>query len=313
MSADRPSPPAELSHLAKQRARARGERDFATADRLKAEIESAGWKMVDFGHDYRLEPAHPPNVEVDGTIRYGSSAGVPSRLDELDSAAVSVVLVSPIEPPADLPAGTQLISVIPEPAQELPAPAEATEVLAAAVPLGLAAAWNAGLRRAVGRSVVLVAPGSGLGRQELDQMLAALEAESVAVAGSHGLRSRDLRRWEPAPAGEVDALDAEALAFRRSDARARGPLDERLATTRLLAAWWSLVLRDEGPGQPARRAIATHAPLSRRNASEETVPPDRQARRDLYRLIDRFGSRYDLLREPIRPTAASAKDRHQRR
>ena len=36
------------------------------------------------------------------------------------------------------------------------------------------------------------------------------------------------------------------MAFRRADAAARGPLDERFRFYRNLDIWWSLVLRDEG-------------------------------------------------------------------
>ena len=46
------------------------------------------------------------------------------------------------------------------------------------------------------------------------------------------------------------------MAFRRADAADRGPLDERFRFYRNLDIWWSLVLRDEGEGEPPRRAVA---------------------------------------------------------
>jgi cysteinyl-tRNA synthetase len=45
--AEREDAPAEVVALAVRRAAARRERDFATADRLRAEIEAAGWEMRD--------------------------------------------------------------------------------------------------------------------------------------------------------------------------------------------------------------------------------------------------------------------------
>ena len=57
-------------------------RDWAEADRLREEIEAAGWKVVDRGTDFALSPAAPPDVEDDVGVRYGASANVPSRLDE---------------------------------------------------------------------------------------------------------------------------------------------------------------------------------------------------------------------------------------
>jgi cysteinyl-tRNA synthetase len=46
--------PAELIELADARARARAERDFAGADRLRAEIEERGWEVQDVAEGYRL-------------------------------------------------------------------------------------------------------------------------------------------------------------------------------------------------------------------------------------------------------------------
>jgi cysteinyl-tRNA synthetase len=56
------TPPDAVVDLARARAEARAARDFATADRLRAEIEAAGWRIVDRGTDFSLEPAHPPDL-----------------------------------------------------------------------------------------------------------------------------------------------------------------------------------------------------------------------------------------------------------
>jgi len=93
------------------------------------------------------------------------------------------------------------------------------------------------------------------------------------------------------------------LTFRASDGRARAPVDEGFSDPELLAAWWSLVLRDApggtdevadgGDAQPGpRRAVAI-----RTVESADDAPPrdDRATRRDRYRLIDRFAGREDLL------------------
>ena len=48
--------PAELHELARRRQEARAARDFATADRLRAELESAGWDVRDDPGGYRLVP-----------------------------------------------------------------------------------------------------------------------------------------------------------------------------------------------------------------------------------------------------------------
>jgi cysteinyl-tRNA synthetase len=49
--------PAEISALAEQRWAAKKAKDFATADKLRAEIQAAGWQMLDGKDGYKLEPA----------------------------------------------------------------------------------------------------------------------------------------------------------------------------------------------------------------------------------------------------------------
>ncbi len=310
---ERTGAPAEIASLAEERAAARRERDYATADRLKSEIEEAGWRVIDAGDGYRLVPAHPPNVVEDGVVRYGSSAGVVSLLDEPPSAPVTIVLPDGASV-TDPPARAHFVRVGAQPLEG--GAKDGSEVVRTAGSLGLAADWNIGIRRSVGEVVVLLAPGVSVGEEAVGRLSGALAEASVAVAGADGLSSADLRRWLPAPAGEVDALGPSVLAFRRADARDRGPLDERFIDPLRLAVWWSLVLRDEGTDRPPRRALALELAISR---PEEAGPPsgveqrDRAARRDFYRLIDRFGRRFNLLREPVRPTAASARARRQRR
>ncbi len=122
----------------------------------------------------------------------------------------------------------------------------------------------------------------------------------MAVAGGWGIVSDDLRTFRDAPPGEVDAIEGYCLAFRRADFVARGPLDERFRFYRNLDIWWSLVLRDEGEAAVPRRAVRTQPlPLERHeHRGYASLPPaerDRLSKRNFYRIIDRFGSRRDLL------------------
>ena len=78
-----------------ERRAARAERNWAEADRLKAEIEAAGWKIVDRGRAFSLTRAHPPDLEDEGVVRYGWSGSVPSVLGEPASTAATVVRAVP--------------------------------------------------------------------------------------------------------------------------------------------------------------------------------------------------------------------------
>jgi hypothetical protein len=347
-------PPAEITHLVRQRTEARARRDWAAADSLKVEIEAAGWKVVDHGGRTSVSRAAPPTVEMNGEVRYGSAGAVPSRLQEPpDSPWTAIVLAS--EAPervsrllaglrAHAPDGTQVVVVANDPSEPQQAalsagsPDRATiggrevEVLRTTTRLGHAAALNIGLRRTAGE-LVLLADGSAwpIG-DALAPLADALRNNEVAVAGAFGLATAEPGRLrssalEPSDGREVGALLAGWMAFRRTDYVALGPLDERFVTPAWLDVWWSLRLRagedpdwtdddaaerEEGdaaepkaaerpaaPGDagaelpPPRRAMRLDLPLDR---EELPWPPDRSrlGRRNMYRVLDRWGWREDL-------------------
>jgi hypothetical protein len=304
--------PEDVLSLAHDRAAARGEKNWAEADRIRAEIEAAGWKVVDRGTDFALEPAHAPTVEDDGIVRYGSSDAVPSRLDEPDSGVATVVLVA-TEWPTDVdralaalrafaPAGTSFVAVAdgpsPEQDEALPPEEGGVEVVRTSVRLGTAAAWNIGIRRSTGPAVIVVDTSIEPTGDIVSPLVSALEDATVGVAGGFGIVSDDLRKFEAAPAGDVTAIEGYAIAFRRADAAERGPLDERFRFYRNLDIWWSLVLRDEGEESEPRRALAVAIPVTRHEHRDWTATPEperaRLSKRNYYRIIDRFGSRRDL-------------------
>jgi cysteinyl-tRNA synthetase len=317
----RPRIPDEVLAAAHARSRARAARDWSEADRLRAEIEAAGWRIVDTGTDFALSPTAPADVQDDGRVRYGASRNVPSRLDEPASGLATVVLIA-TDHPDDLdrtmraltghaPAGTSVVVVADAPSDdqaaalgrlanddthaELP-----VEVVWTSERLGHGAATNIGLRRASASIVVLLDTSVEPTGDLVTPLVGALADPTVAVVGGWGIVSGDLRRFDDAPPGDVDAIEGYCLAFRRDDGRDRGPLDERFRFYRNLDIWWSLVLRDEGEGNAPRRAVAIAGLPAVRHEHRgwASVPDDertRQSKRNFYRIIDRFGSRYDLL------------------
>jgi GT2 family glycosyltransferase len=306
--------PDDVLTLAHQRSAARAAKDWPEADRLRGEIEAAGWKVVDRGTDFALQPAHPPTVEDAGVVRYGSSDAVRSRLQEPDTGDATVVLVA-TDWPDDVsralagvrthaPSGTAVVVVADAPdeaglgALETLADAGGVEVVRTSERLGTGAAWNIGIRRAGGRVVVVLDTSVEPTGDIVTPLGAALDDPTVAVAGGFGLTSSDLRRFEETGPGEATAIEGYAMAFRRSDAAAVGPLDERFRFYRNLDIWWSLALRDAGEGTPARRAVVVPIPATRHehrgwtSVSEEERT--RLSKRNFYRILDRFGDRRDL-------------------
>jgi cysteinyl-tRNA synthetase len=305
--------PDEILGLAHDRAAARAARDWPAADRLRAEIEAAGWRVVDRGTVFALEPAHPPTVADGEVVRYGSSGAVPSRLEEPAIGVATVVIVA-TDWPADVaravaavraaaPDGTGIVVVADGPSPDADAALGAladgpVEIVRTTERLGTGAAWNIGLRRSVAPVVIILDASVEPTGDIVGPLVAALEDPTVGVAGGFGIVSPDLRRFEDGGPGDVTAIEGYAIAFRRADAAARGPLDERFRFYRNLDIWWSLVLRDEGEGSEPRRALAVPIPAIRHEHRGWTSLPeaerDRLSKRNFYRIIDRFGPRRDL-------------------
>jgi hypothetical protein len=358
---DSPSPagpPAEITHLVRERTEARARRDWQKADELKAQIEAAGWRVVDHRGRSSVSLAAPSSVDVDGELRYGSGSAVPSLIDLPATATWTVVMVASEQPErvsglldalrAHAPAGTQVVVVANDPSDaqvaalgpDAPDRAQigglAPEVLRTSTRLGYAAALNIGLRRSAGELVLVTDTTARPTGDALGPLAAALADPAVAAAGAFGLESVEagplrpnaLRRLEAGATSEATseatALEAGWLAFRRSDYRDLGPLDEHFVTPSWLDVWWTLRLRagvepegaeyvepaeraadDDGESvAPAAEESSVEFPAPRRAVrialpiehEEVAWPPDRSRlnRRNMYRVLDRFGWREDL-------------------
>jgi hypothetical protein len=316
--------PPEVWEAAKQRSLARDARDYADADALRAQIEAAGWRVVDTGTSFRLEPI-PADVDVAGEIRYGSSESVPSRLDVAAVGLATVVLVASADAAetrraldalaASVPDGVDIVLVadgLSDRALEglrsedlAGRSGPPVELVRTSVVLGQGAALNIGVRCARAPIIVVLDPCIVPTGDVVSPLVATFADASVAIAGPLGLTTADLRRFdERTVAAGSEPVDAAAIqgylmAFRRTDAIARGPLDEGFRFYRNLDIWWSLALRDEGEGSAPRRAVVVpELPLTRGEPRAWTATPpaerERLSKRNFYRILDRFRARADL-------------------
>lgn len=307
--------PAEIEAAAEARAAAREAHDWATADRLRRDIEAAGWKVVDAGVSYHVEPAHPPDVVVGDAVRYGRSDAVPSLLEAPPTRAATAIVVAREDAAAVARAARALLDHTPGDADvvivadglpdrsiELIGASRCArlEIVRTSAVLGDGACLNIGARRAAGRVVVVVDASIEATGDILGPLISALEDPCVAVVGPIGLVSTDLRHFEQvAVMGPATAIEGSVMAFRREDVGGPGPFDEAFRSDAYLDAWWSLVLRDEGPDSPAREArVVSGLPLIRHDvaatAERLVAEHDRQSKRNFYRLLARFRGRLDL-------------------
>ena len=237
---------------------------------------------------------------------------VPSRLDEEPAHDFSVVVVSGGWPEdlerlaASLARGCagqdyELVVV----ANAAPALAEAAAHLAAegAVPVrglrftqhvGYAAAANAGIAQALGRTVVLALTSVEATGDFLEPLAGELAASAVGVAGPWGLTTRDLRTFEEQTSGPVHAMQGYCMAFRRADLARVGLLDPGYKFYRNADIDWSLRWLDHG-----FEIRALDLPLLRHvhREWEELEPAQREkkSRDNFARLLRRWRDRTDLV------------------
>ena len=266
--------------------------------------------MVDRGFDYRLEPASPPSIEIGGEIRYGQSKDVPSRLGEPPTGLATVIFLASHDAAENrrslvalegaVPAGVDVVVVAD--GVDLEAGTR-HEIVRTSAPLGRGAALNIGVRRARSEIVIALDPSVNPSGDVVTPLVEALRDASVGVAGPVGLVSPDLQRFEEVVPStgplDVTAIGGGLMAFRRADAAERGPIDEAFRDPGYLDVWLSLVLRDEGEGSPARRAVAVPGLAIERlgPAAPQTGRAAQRARlskRNFYRVVDRFRTRLDL-------------------
>ena len=273
--------PPEIIALAESRAAARRARDWTRADALRAEIEAAGWRVVDSGTMYDLGRLAPPDLVEGDLVRYGCSSSIPARFDEAPVGVASVVLVATDWPDdlartlralaAHAPAGTQVVVVANHPSEEqaaaLAALASPDSAHDAPLAMDVEIVWTSTRLGWAGGGPQRRHPARGraggdphghsvepVGDLVTELATALFEDATVAVTGPFGLVSTDMRRFGDAPdgSGDVDAIEGYALAFRRADYVRCGPLDEHFVFYRNLDVLW-LVLREARP-QTGRRA-----------------------------------------------------------
>src|SRR5213080_1393924 len=163
-------------------------------------------------------------------------------------------------------------------------------------PLGFSAAVNAGIDAAAGDIVVLFDPGVELKGDAVSPLLEALSDPTVMVAGPFGLRaSGTMKEFEATQGPEVDAIEGYCMAFRRADAIAIDGFDPRFRFYRIADVEFSFRLRDRGGRAVALAGLPLEKHEHRLWESTEPRERDRLSKRNMYRFLDRWRDRKDLL------------------
>ncbi|HLQ62881.1 MAG TPA: glycosyltransferase [Candidatus Acidoferrales bacterium] len=163
-------------------------------------------------------------------------------------------------------------------------------------PVGFAAAVNAGLEAAAGEAVILCDPGVEFSGDVAGPLLAALAQPDVKLAGAFGVRGQgSLKEFGEHPGPEVDAVEGYCMAFRRADALAAGGFDPWFRFYRIADIEFSFRMRAAGGRALVVPNLPVHKHAHRLWEAAEPAERDRLSKRNLYRFLDRWGKRADLL------------------
>ncbi|OLB99200.1 MAG: hypothetical protein AUI15_09365 [Actinobacteria bacterium 13_2_20CM_2_66_6] len=174
--------------------------------------------------------------------------------------------------------------------------AERLRVVTLKARLGFSAAVNAGIDAAAGDIVVLFDPGVELKGDAVSPLLEALSDPTVMVAGPFGLRaSGTMKEFEATQGPEVDAIEGYCMAFRRADAIAIDGFDPRFRFYRIADVEFSFRLRDRGGRAVALAGLPLEKHEHRLWESTEPRERERLSKRNMYRFLDRWRDRKDLL------------------
>ncbi len=285
----------EAEGLLAERVARRRDKDFAAADALRERLRVGGWDVVDSAQGSELQALKaPPSLEKPPvaravtllTVVHGWKPDVERWLLSVFTHCKADFEAVIVDNSADVRIAAWLESRA----------AERLRSIRLDPPLGFAAAVNAGIEAAAGEVIVLFDPGIELKGDAVSPLIDALADPSVVVAGPYGLRGQGtMKEFAESVGPEVDAIEGYCMAFRRTDAQALEGLDPRFRFYRIADIEFSFRLRARGG-----RAIAVPGvPLEKHEHRlwETTEPQERErlSRRNMYRFLDRWGERADLL------------------
>ncbi|GER86041.1 hypothetical protein KDW_02030 [Dictyobacter vulcani] len=310
----RPGIPEEILALSHERDLLRRKGQYDRADLLKQQLEEAGYVVKDNPHGAHLVIL--PSIFVDGT-QYRTVRQLPSLLDEADLCTFSVNVLAQnsseqtrrcVESVLQYAGNADIEIILVDNASQDGSDiwAEALQhrdsrvhVLRSTRKIGIAEARNIGLQQSRGTYILLLDTNVELTGDIFTPLARTLSNPEVGLTGLRGLHTDDLRHFEESEEVEVEAIDQQCMAFKRSLLKQTGLLDEGYRYPWYMDIDFSFAIRDLGVTavRTADLPLVAHPLLE--NSKLSDAERTRLSKRNFYRYLSKWGDREDLLPEGL--------------
>ncbi len=310
----RPGIPADILALSHERDLMRRRGQYERADELKRQIEDAGYVVKDNPHGAHLVIL--PSIEVGGKV-YRTARQLPSLLDEPDTCTFSVVIQAQNNYDQARRCVESVLRFCDESEIELVlvdnASKDSIDLWAEALTyqeprlrflrvtrtMGVAEAYNVGLKQSRGRYILLLNTSVELTGDIFTPLEQTLANGEVGITGLYGLHTDDLRHFTESQQAEVEVIDGQCMAFRRKLLKKAGLFDERYRHPPYMDVDFNFAMRDQG----AQVIVTPDLPVTCHHDAQDTGISDtervRLAKRNFYRFLEKWGDRDDLLLDEI--------------
>ncbi len=308
----RPGIPADILALSHERDLLRRRGQYARADILKQQLEDAGYLVKDNPRGAHLVIL--PTILIDGE-EYRTARQMPSLLNESDRYTFSVLVLahnmldqvrrcveSVLRFAGDSSVEIFLIDNNSSDgtdtwAETLQRHESRLHIIQASRVMGIAEAYNIGLKQSRGRYILLLDACLELTGDIFTLLSQTLTHEEVGLTGLHGLRTDDLRHFEESQEHEVEVISGQCMAFKRNLLKDASLFDERYRYPYYMDIDFSFAVRDQGSSAvvTSQLPIVNHADTSNNGLSD--AEHSRIIKRNFYRYLAKWGDRDDLLLE----------------
>jgi cysteinyl-tRNA synthetase len=261
--------PNEITALVGERESLRSRGDYAQADHIRSEIESAGFTVNDTAQGSIVLPRRmedeftvlssssdaPDNTQLSDLYEFSVNLLALNSRDDLerciqsicrhsDDRSIELVIIDNGSTDETLAYLEQLAR------QDELAGANGQhiglQVLFADHNMGFAAGRNATMRASRGHYIVLMDTSIEIDGDIWEPLAMTLADRNMGVVGPYGLVTDELREFREAPGPDVDAIEGYLMAFRRELLPEVGWIDERFRFYRLMDIYFSFFFKTSG-------------------------------------------------------------------